>query len=63
MERIFAAPNGEYLASAAIALVARFLLGWLPIIGGPIGFILLLVAVFYLARVALNVYRTSPART
>ncbi|MGI9616489.1 MAG: hypothetical protein ACR2QO_26470 [Acidimicrobiales bacterium] len=63
MERLFAAPNGEYLGAAVVALVARFLLGWIPLIGGPISFVLLLVAVWYLARVALNVYRSSPART
>jgi len=63
MERLFSAPNREFIAAAIIALVARFLLGWIPFIGGPISFILLLVAVWYLARVAINMYRSSPART
>ncbi len=61
MERIFTAPNGEHLANAVIALVLRFLLGWIPLIGGPISFLLLLVAVYYLARIALNVLRPRPA--
>lgn len=61
MERLFTAPNGEHFANALIALVLRFLLGWIPLIGGPIGFILLLVAIYYLARIALNVFSARPA--
>lgn len=45
-----------------VAIVARMLLGGLPLIGGLISFILLLVILYHLAKVALNVIRTNPSR-
>ncbi len=62
MNRLLAAPNGAHLAVAVIALVARMLLGGIPVIGGLISFVLLLVILYHLARVALNMIRTSPSR-
>lgn len=62
MNRLLAAPNGAHLTVAALALVARMLLGGIPVIGGLIGFVLLLVILYQLARVALNMTRTSPSR-
>ena len=62
MNRLLAAPNGAHLAVAVIALVARMLLGGIPLIGGLISFVLLLVILYHLARVALNMIRTSPSR-
>lgn len=63
MNRLLAPPNGAHLVVAAIALFARLLLGGIPLIGGVIGFVLLLVALYHLARVAMNVIRTSPSQT
>lgn len=62
MSRLFSAPNGAHLAVAFIALVARMLLGGIPIIGGLISFVLLLVILYHLVRVALNLIRMSPSR-
>ena len=62
MNRLLAPPNGAHLAMALIAFVARVLLGGIPIIGGLISFILLLVILYHLARVALNMIRMSPSR-
>ncbi len=62
MNRLFAAPNGAHLAVALIAFIARLLLGGIPIIGGLISFVLLLVILYQLARVALNMIRMSPSR-
>jgi len=63
MTRLFAPPNGAHLVVATIALFARLLLGGIPLIGGFIGFVLLLVALYHLARVAMNVIRTTPSQT
>ena len=62
MNRLFAAPNGAHLTVASIAFLARALLGGIPIIGGLVSFVLLLVILYHLARVALNMTRTSPSR-
>lgn len=62
MERLLHPPNGPRLVIIAVALIARSLLGWLPLIGGLIGFVLLLVVLFQAALIALNMIRTSPAR-
>lgn len=62
MNRLLAPPNGAHLTVAAIALVARMLLGGIPIIGGLISFVLALVILYHLARVALNMVRMSPSR-
>ena len=61
MNRLFAAPNGAHLVVALIAFIARAVLGGLPLIGGLISFILLLVILYHLARVALNMIRTNPS--
>jgi hypothetical protein len=63
MSRLFAPPNGAHLAVALIAFVARAVLGGIPLIGGLISFVLLLVILYHLARVALNLIRTAPANT
>ena len=62
MNRLLAPPNGAHLAMALIALIARMLLGGIPVIGGLISFVLLLVILYHLARVALNMIRMSPSR-
>ena len=62
MTRLFAAPNGAHLAVVTIAFLARLLLGGIPVIGGLISFVLLLVILYHLARVALNMIRMSPSR-
>lgn len=58
MNRLLMAPNGAHLTVVAIAFVVRMLLGGLPLIGGLISFVLLLVILYHLARVALNMTRT-----
>lgn len=63
MDRLLAPPNGAHLAVVIIAVIARILLGGIPVIGGLISFVLLLVILYHLARVALNMIRTSPSRT
>jgi hypothetical protein len=60
MNRLFAAPNGGHLAAAFVALLARIILGGLPLVGGLISFLLLLVILYHLARVALNMIRFAP---
>lgn len=63
MERLLTPPNGPRLVIVVVALIARSALGWLPLIGGAIGFVLLLVALYQIAMIAMNLIRTSPART
>jgi hypothetical protein len=60
MNRLFTAPNGGHLAAALVALLARIILGGLPLVGGLISFLLLLVILYHLARVALNMIRFAP---
>lgn len=62
MNRLLAPPNGAHLAVALIAFIARAVLGGIPLIGGLISFVLLLVILYHLARVAMNMIRTSPSR-
>lgn len=61
MNRLLTPPNGAHLGAALIALIARFVLGGLPIVGGLISFVLLLVILYHLAKVAMNMIRTSPS--
>lgn len=61
MNRLLAPPNGAHLMVASIAFIARVLLGGIPLIGGLISFVLLLVILYHLARVALNMVRTAPS--
>lgn len=62
MERLLTPPNGPRLVIIAVALVARAMLGWVPLIGGLIGFVLLLVVLFQVALIAMNMIRTSSSR-
>ncbi len=62
MDRLLAPPNGSRLVIIAIALITRILLGGLPLIGGLIGFVLLLVILYQAARIAMNMIRTTPTR-
>ncbi|MEZ5234528.1 MAG: hypothetical protein R2749_17745 [Acidimicrobiales bacterium] len=50
------------LVIIAVALVARAMLGWVPLIGGLIGFVLLLVVLFQVALIAMNMIRTTSSR-
>ncbi len=63
MERLLHPPNGPRLVIVAVALIARAMLGWVPLIGGMIGFALLLVVLYQVALIALNLVRTSPTKT
>lgn len=63
MERLLAPPNGARLAIIVVALIARAMLGWVPLIGGLISFTLLLVVLFQIALIAMHVIRTSSTRT
>ncbi len=56
-----AAPNSGHLAAAFVALLARIVLGGIPLIGGLISFALLLVILYHLAKVAMNMIRYAPA--
>ena len=38
MNRLLTPPNSGHLAIAAVAMIARFVLGGIPVIGGLIGF-------------------------
>lgn len=62
MERLLAPPNGAHLVMVAVAFVARMLLGGIPIIGGLISFVLLLVILYHLAKIATNMIRATPTR-
>lgn len=61
MERLLAPPNGPRLVIVVVSLIARAVLGWLPLIGGLIGFVLLLVVLYQIAMIATNMIRRSPA--
>ena len=61
MNRLFTAPNSGHLAMAVLALIARAVLGGIPLVGGLISFVLLLVVLYNLAKVAMNMMR--PAAT
>ena len=63
MERLLTPPNGPRLAIIAVALIARVLLGWLPLIGGLIGLALLLVVLYQVALIAMNIIRTPASRS
>ncbi|MDH3681403.1 MAG: hypothetical protein OEV40_15805 [Acidimicrobiia bacterium] len=63
MDRLLTPPNGSRLVIVAVALIARAVLGVLPLIGGLIGFVLLLVVLYQIALIAMNMIRTSPARS
>ena len=59
MNRLLTPPNSGHLAIAAVAMIARFVLGGIPVIGGLIGFALLLVVLYHLFKVANNMLRSS----
>ncbi len=61
MNRLLTAPNSGHLGVALIAFLARVVLGGLPLIGGLISFILLLVIFYHLAKVAMNMIRSEPS--
>jgi hypothetical protein len=63
MERLLSPPNGPRLAIVAVALIARSVLGWVPLIGGLIGFVLLLVVLYQITLIAMNMIRTTSSRT
>lgn len=63
MDRLLAPPNGAHLAVVIIAVIARVLLGGIPLIGGLISFVLVLVILYHLFRIAMNLTRTAPSRT
>lgn len=63
MNRLLSAPNSGHLAAALVALLARIILGGLPLVGGLISFVLLLVILYHLARVAMNMIRFAPSST
>lgn len=63
MDRLLAPPNGPRLVIVAVALIARAMLGWIPLLGGLIGFALVLVVLYQVAMIAMNLIRTSPARS
>lgn len=63
MDRLLTPPNGPRFVIIAVALIARAVLGVLPLIGGLIGFVLLLVVLYQVALIALNLIKTRPART
>lgn len=62
MNRLFSPPNSTHLFVALLAFVARMVLGGIPLIGGLLSFGLLVVVLYHLARVAMNMVRTSPSR-
>ncbi|NNF53541.1 MAG: hypothetical protein HKN03_03760 [Acidimicrobiales bacterium] len=61
MNRLLTAPNSGHLAMAVLAFIARAVLGGIPLVGGLISFVLLLVVLYNLAKVAMNMMR--PATT
>ncbi len=63
MDRLLTPPNGPRLVIVAVALIARAALGWMPLLGGLIGFVLLIVVLYQIAMIATNFIRTSPVGT
>lgn len=61
MDRLLAPPNGPRLVIVAVALIARAAIGWIPLIGGVVGFVLLLVVLYQIAMIATNMIRSTPA--
>ena len=61
MNRLFTPPNSGHLAMAVLASIARIALGGIPLVGGLISFVLLLVILYNLAKLAMNLMR--PAAT
>ena len=57
MSKLFAPPNTGHLAAIFIAFLARIILGGLPLVGGLISFVLLLVILYHVAKVAMNMIR------
>ncbi len=55
MSNIFSSQNRPHLVIIVVALVARAALGWIPLIGGLMALVLLLVALFHTYKVATNV--------
>ncbi len=60
MDRLLAPPNGPRLVIVAVALIARAALGWIPLLGSLIGFVLLIVVLYQIAMIAMNMIRTTP---
>lgn len=61
MSRLLSPQNRPHLVIVVVALIARALLGWIPLIGGILGFGLLLVALWHIYKVATNYLNASPA--
>lgn len=59
MDRLLAPPNGQRFAVVGVALLARTLLGWLPLIGGTIALAMLLVVLVEVALIAASLVRTA----
>ena len=57
MSKLFAPPNTGHLAAIFVAFLARIILGGLPLVGGLISFVLLLVILYHVAKVAMNMIR------
>ena len=60
MDRLLSPPNGSRLVIIAAALIARAMLGWLPLIGGLIGLALIIVVLYQVAMIASHMIRTNP---
>ena len=61
MDRLLTPPNGPRLVIVVVALIARAALGWVPLLGGLIGFVLLIVVLYQIAMIATNMIRSRPA--
>ncbi|NNE95563.1 MAG: hypothetical protein HKN24_05990 [Acidimicrobiales bacterium] len=61
MSKLFAPPNTGHLAAIFVAFLARIILGGIPLVGGLISFVLLLVILYHVAKVAMNMIRFAAA--
>lgn len=61
MSRLLSSQNRPHLFIVLIALVARAVLGGIPLIGGLISFGLLAVILWHLYKVATNFINDAPA--
>ncbi len=63
MSKLLSTQNRPHIVVILVAIVARAILGGIPLIGGLIGFGLLLVILFHIYKVATNMISSNTANS